>query len=553
MGIHDLERLGDDHKGGGKRRPWLVPVVVLLLAGAIFAVYLLADSNDGGNADGDLDAGDLAAALQALGIPQQEIAVPFEITPALRSYAEQAVDGADDEEAVQALLDALAKLRKDGKWAPHPQRESRPEDPLTADQLLAKLDQTGDTPWKATSYELACLLLALARAAEVDAYMAQIHSFDGEQKPADPGGRMGRYGVVVGQGSDKERPPLFDPYGLRSAKAAQGEFDVLTDLQAVAPGYSHRSLAALIRLETSVAFKLNDLAIKIDPDCALYRGGRGYIFIASEAPAEALAELEKAVKRRDDAITRVNLAEVLLFVDPTGKRAEAELQAALDTMPDYPRAHLLQAMVHVMRREFDGAEQEIAKAERLDPGSPTVAMAWAQYYAGRNMAEEALAKVDQALRVAGDSPTVMLEAAAVYRATARFDEMRAMLKKALARFDSPVMVERLKRAFGYDPDDEEEDDLGETDTAELAVGGLGDAGLGGLELQLGAEQGPAGPRLGGGLGGGGLGGGGLGGGGLGGGGLGGGGLGGGGLGGGGLGGGGLQGGDLQLKVKPPGE
>ncbi|MBW2276076.1 MAG: hypothetical protein JRF63_01210 [Deltaproteobacteria bacterium] len=556
MGIHDLERLSGDRPKGKGRRPWLVPVVILLLAAAVFAVYFALDQNEDTETTATTSGDDLVDALVALGVSQKDAVIPFEVTDEIRGFAEKATDGADDSDAVQALLDALGKSRKDGKWELHPQREARSEDSKTAAELLARMGEDGKGPVAATSYELACLVLAAARAVEVDARMAQIHSFEGERRPADPTGRLGRYGVVVGQGDGKSLPPLFDPYAHRSGKAAKGDYTVLTDEQAIAPYYSHRSLVQLARFDTSKAFELNDLATKLDPDNATFRAGRAYIFIYSEAPTEALAELEKAVKRRDDAVTRLMLADLLIktipvFGDPRNlKRAENEINVAIEKMPDYVEAHALLSMVHMARGDLPTAEATLAAAQRLDPGSPEVAMSYANFYLQQNMNEEAIDKAEQAARLMNESPDSLLALAGVYRRTARFDEMRITLDKLYEKMKTDELARFIRGVFGYDPEGEEieQDD---TDKGELALGGLGDAGVGGLELQLGGDQNPLGggglklgEGLGGGLGGSDQGGG-----------LKLGGSQGGGLGGsghsGGLGG-GLQSGDLQLKVTPPG-
>jgi len=549
MGIHDLERLSAQVPSSKKRRPWLVPVVILLLAAAVFAAYFALERKGEGEETTASGAG-LADALVALGVERKDVVIPFETTDAVREFAEQATDGAEGEQALQALLDALGKARKENKWAPDPQREVRDEDPLTATELLARMNEGAKEPVAATSYELACLLLAAARAVGADTSLAQIHSFESERRPADPAGRLGRYGVVAGRGDGSSPPPLFDPWANRSGKSARGDYTVLTDKQAIAPFYSHRSLAQLARFDTSKAFKLNELAIELDPDCATFRAVRAYIFIYSEAPTEALAELEKAVKRRDDAVTRLMLADLLIktipvFGDPGNlKRAENEVNVAIDKMPDYAEAHALLAMIQLARGDMATAEATLAAAQRLDPDSPEVAMSYANFYLQQNMNEEAIDKAEQANRMMSESPDALLALAGVYRRTARFDEMRATLDKLYAKMKTDELARFIRGVFGYDPEgagDEEADAEGEG--GEVASGALEDAGIGSLELQLGGGQGPLGGgglKLGDGLGGG-LGGqgGGLGGQG-------------GGLGGqGGLGG-GLHPGDLELKVTPPG-
>lgn len=497
MGIHDLERLTGDRSADKGRRPWLAPVVILVLAAAALGVYLVITDESSSESTATADGDDLADALVALGVSAKDSVVPFAATPEITRFAEEAIDGASGEKALQALLDALGKARKDDKWQPHPQREVRGEDPRTAAELLAQIESKGEEPVAVTSYELACLVLAAARAEGVDARMAQIHSFEDARRPADPAGRLGRYGVVLGQGDGKQPPPLFDPYANRSGKSARGDYNVLSDKQAVAPYYSHKALVRLARFDTSKAFEFNDLAIKLDPDNATFRAGRAYIFIYSEAPTEALAELEKAVKRRDDAVTRLMLADLLiktipLFGDPRNlKRAENEINVAIEKMPDYAEAHALLAMVHMARGDLATTEATLAAAQRLDPNSPEVAMSYANFYLQQNMNEEAIDKAEQASRMLNESADALLALAGVYRRTARFDEMRVTLDKLYAKMKTDEVAKFIRGVFGYDPEGEE---IEEDDTEEetLALGELGDAGLGGLELQLGGDDTPLG-------------------------------------------------------------
>jgi hypothetical protein len=482
LGIHEVEPVAQKPTGAAQKaprsrgpHPWIVAAVVVALgAGGYFAYAHGKGCCSSGGAP-VLDAGDLRASLVRLGVPADKIALPFEATDAVRAFAQKATSGKEGGEALEALLGAFAQLKKQGRWTPHHQRTPRLSGPLTADALIAELSKDRKAPYEATSYELACLLLAAARAAGVeDAHMAQIFSFTNVKAPADPAGKLGRYGVALGKGTQKEPAPLYDPYELRSGKAAVADLAELTDEQAVAPYYSQGSLAMWTSRKSSDALVLNDLAVKLDPDCALFRSGRGLIFLASGALDEAIVEFEKAVKRRDDAVSHVNLAEALLGVDPTGTRTAAELEAALAKMPDYARARASLAAIHAARGDFDTAESELKTAERLAPDSPDVAFAWAGYYAARHEGSEAVAKAEQAVRLAGEDMDSLLSAAGIYMATARFDQMRAALDKVLAKTDSPEIAEFIKGMFGYDPGSK----------AEVPDAGAAAAGGDSLQLKL---------------------------------------------------------------------
>jgi len=485
MGIHDLEPVdrkpppaSDKGRQGAAKRSLAVPVIVVLVLGGLVAAYFLYGGKDG--AGDPISADTLTDKLIGLGVPAADVVIPFQVTDATGAFAKEASGGEDDAEGLAAMIAHIGKMRQAGKWAPYDQREARGAEPMTADALLEELGKERAEPLRTTSYEMAVLLLAAARSLGIDAHMAQIHSFNGEKKPADPGGKMGRFGVTLGKGDAATRPPLFDPYALRHGDGAKGDFQILPDEEAVAVFYGHRALSLLMKHKTSAAHEANDIAVKLAPGGAMHRVCRGLIFAASGAPTESLAEFEKAVKRRGDPVNRVNLADVLVLTDPTGRKAEAELQAALAEMPDFVRARAGLAAIFAARGEFDEAEAELGAADRLEPDSPEVAMSWAGYYARRHMGEEAIAKAQQAVRLSSESMSSLLGLAGVYRATARFDDMRATLDKVLAMEEASSMTQEIKAMFGYEPED------GEIDAeagGEIALG-EGDAGPSGMKLEL---------------------------------------------------------------------
>ncbi len=483
MGIHNIEKSRQKtDKEKNPKRSRLVPMILVAVLAGTVGLYLYLNSDNGDVDTGPTSDNALKDILEQFGVEAQDVVLPFEVTEAIRKLAQEVANGKDDEEALQAMMDALARLQKEGKWTPHSQREPDKEDPRTANELLAELQKGADKPIKVKSYELATLLLAMARSEGINAFLAQIHSFKGEKTPADPAGKFGRYGVVIGKGSKEKAPPLFDPYAGRSGKSAMADMDILPDEEAVAPYHAHKALTLLVSRNTSAAHKQGDIAIKLAPNCAMFRSIRGLIFAAGGASTEFLAEFEKAVKMRDDAVTRTNLAEMLLLVDPSGKRAENEVQIALSKMSDYARAHAVLAMVHVMRGEFTEAEPELALAERLDPDSPAIALFWAQFHAAQSEGEEAVQKAELAVRLSGESLSSLIALAGIYRTTARFDEMRTTLDKIIKNADSPDIAQDIRRLFGYEPDDlDDEDEV-------ASVEKDGDAGTGDLELKLDADR-----------------------------------------------------------------
>jgi tetratricopeptide (TPR) repeat protein len=486
MKIHDVEPFSVAESGPGGGRKWIVPVVVLLAVGAIVGIYLSMEDDTKESPDDVVEVSGVDEVLAEAGLSGKQAVIPFEVTKRVEEFAKKAAGNKEDLEALGMLFKAVSKMRESGKWRPHHQREPRREGPLSADELIGRLGDNGDaaTRFEAYSYELACLLYSAARSLDLDVSLAEIHSFDGEKKPADPNGKLGTYGVVMNKTDPGKTGTLFDLFSGRSQDSAKGDFTRLTELEAAAPYYHLESLSLLLDRQSSKAHKSNDIAIKLDPDNPLFRVGRGLVFAASGVPAEALAEFEKAVKFSPDPATRISLAEVLLLTDPTGKRAEAEVQAALAQMPDFSRAHAVLAMIHLLRREYSEAETELALAQRLDPSSPAVAMFWAQYHVSRAHSDEAVSKALEAVRLSGRSTSNLLGLAGIYRATARFDDMRRTLDSIYKESSSDEIAREIKQIFGYDP--RETEDQEETEE----VGLEGDAGVGftgDLQLKLGDD------------------------------------------------------------------
>ncbi len=520
MSIHDVEPAGE---GPGQaapaprgRFPRTALLLLLAVAAAVVAYYLFVVRTPGdGEAGSPASAEDLLDRLAKLGVPTEEAVAPFAVTDGVRHFAESLAGGADGPEAMGKLVGGIGELRKGGRFTPFHQRSVRADPPLTADEIVKVLE--GDGPARAlSSYELACLLLASARALEIeDTHMVRIHSFAGEQRPADPTGRYGRFGVAL-DGTDGKEPEIYEAFELRTGAAARGDLESLSETAAVAPFYNERALAALFRRETAAAHRASELAIKLDGDAAAFRAARGLIFIAGGAPEEALAEYEKALKRRPDAVNHVLLADLLIKLGDTGaSRAEGEVRSAIEKMPDYAQAHAVLGQIYAMRREVETAESELALAEKLDPLSPEVAMGWAIFHMLQHDNAEAIERAEQAVRLSGEAVDALLALAGVYRQTARFGQMRETLAKVLAKVDSPEMARELERIFGFSPGNEvaSDEDAGTGGEDSMAGGGLPAPTPGKLELQLGGQGSPLGGQgsplggggLGGGLGGGGLG------------------------------------------------
>lgn len=153
MGIHDVQPLSKPVGKEEEKKFPKVPVVVVLLIAAGVGAYFLYQNGD--TEDGRPTGGDLADRLVALGVPAQDVVIPFEQSEEIEKFAKVASGDSDDEKGMKAILEHLGKLKKDGYWTPFPQREARAAGPLVASRLLEKMTKKGKTPYEATSYELA--------------------------------------------------------------------------------------------------------------------------------------------------------------------------------------------------------------------------------------------------------------------------------------------------------------------------------------------------------------------------------------------------------------
>ena len=455
--IHDVEPLegGEATAKTGSSR-LLVPAVALIVAGIVGAVYVTMKKNDGETPKAT--AVDAENVLEKAGIPAAERVKPCAAGDAVTALAKRIADGKDGEAGLDALYNGISAFKEQNLWTPHPQREPRKEKPLTAEQFAKRLSKSSDAdPWQATSYELACLLLASARALDIDAKMVEVLQFKGEKRPADGPGKFGRYAVALNADPEKsDAVSVYDIYGSRAKSGATAKVVVLDENGAMAPYFGISALSLLVKQEMSEALQQSDLAIKLDDKNPYFRATRGFIFAATGVPSESLVEFEKALKSRTDPVQRVNLAEILLLINPMDKRAETEVQAALKEAPDFARAHALKAMIHLVRQEKDQAATELTLAERLDPKSPTIAMYWARYYSITMDSEQAVAKAKQAVALSGNSTSMLLGLAGIYREVAHFDDMRSTLDQIYAQMETPQMAEQIKQVFGYDPAPEPE-------------------------------------------------------------------------------------------------
>ena len=281
--VHDIEPVGGRSDEKSTKKGWMAPTIIISIVVALAVTYFAVRGLEK-RPDAEVKEKDISSKAAELGVSDEKGVIPFEVTDRIRKFAEEAASDKSGVDAMKSLFDAIATKRTNRLWKPHPQQEPRPVKPISADELLSKMDEAKNEPFEALSYEIACLLLASARSIGLDAVMAEIYRFEGEKKPADTGGKLGWFGVILKSGNDDKSSPLFDPSSGRLMDSATGEVRILTDKEATAPYYGIGSMSLLVKRDAAGALKLNTLAIELAPENAYFNIGRGLIFAASGAP-----------------------------------------------------------------------------------------------------------------------------------------------------------------------------------------------------------------------------------------------------------------------------
>ncbi|MBN2340083.1 MAG: tetratricopeptide repeat protein [Deltaproteobacteria bacterium] len=449
MGIHDVEPAKESSpqsKPEKGKSPFFVPASILLLVVAVAIVYFALEKQKApAGGDAGVNPKSVKEQIEALGIEMSDAVVPFEQNDSIAAFAKDAAAGESGLKAVQAIAKKLADMKDAKKWQSFNQMEPRNEGPMTASELLDKINS--DETVAATSYEITCLLFAATGALDVKSLqMVEILYYNKEKTPADPSAIYSRYAVV-------SENTLIDAWAGREEKAADVNMIPLDAAAATAPFYAHRSLSKFAKLDMAEALKDNKTAVELAPDNATFKIHRGKIFLGSSAIQEAVAEFEKAKKTRDWALTKVALAQVSLMTQSNVSDAEADIRDALQQFPSYHQAHALLAAMYMMRGDADSAEQELKIAEKISSASPEVAATFAQLFAMKGETERAIEYAKKAVRLSKENFQSLMILAQVYRATARFDEMRETARQAMEKAPSEAVKEELKAAFNLTEDD----------------------------------------------------------------------------------------------------
>jgi Tfp pilus assembly protein PilF len=338
------------------------------------------------------------------GIDPGELANLLAADAKVAAFAKRAADSAKDDDAkaraVRDALQARKQKRAFGEWS---RVDLLPEPPATAAATLAAIARDG-AELELYPLEIAALAVASLRALEVPALLAEVYRYPNERSPLDPSGRFGYYAAFVPTRGGKGGH-IYDAYAGRNLEPKTGDYAVLNDAQAIGAALGLRALHELNNLlDTKRALADSAAAVKLLPNSASAHSVRAAIQLTrSEQLTEGAAELQTALKLRDDAARHNNLA-VLSLSQRNPFTAQPELGRALADAPDYALAILMQAALLMMVDEDAVARTRIEQAEKLDPSMALLPQIWAQYYMKNSDPDQAMRYAQEAQRRRPNDP-----------------------------------------------------------------------------------------------------------------------------------------------------
>lgn len=411
------------------KNPYLVPGAIVLALALAMGGYAVWRSSAPEQVTDEihlepLTPGTLEAHFRRLHVEPGDLSTLLVSNDAIEGFATRAAGDRDGAvaiaEGVQAALRAKASSRAFVRWSLGVPREDAP---MTAVDAYEAMREDG-AEMRLYPIEVAAIAVSALRSRGVNAMLAEIYKFPGDQSPPDPSGQMGYYGVAVYEGDAGEgEVHIFDPWGGHEASPAEDDYRVINDVEAVGAVLNVRALHLLVREQNPErALEVSSRATTLCPRSPAVRAVRGAILLVAGNPNEALAELESAQQIRADGPRR-NLIAGLYMAREDIESAQREASAALEEFPQYAHAHATLAAIHMASAEPDLALNELEAAEHADPDLYILPALRANYYAMQGNLERAVTEIAHAVELTPDFNT-RLTAAQIYRQAGRYDDMR---------------------------------------------------------------------------------------------------------------------------------
>lgn len=355
----------------GRRRLIIGAAVAVVLVGGGVGAYLGLRSKpaDNGPKDvalGPVSAKTLLAVARRRGTPVTM--VYFQADAAIRAAGRRYARNRDGGKVAAALLKEVRQTV--GAKGMHIRRPGRTKHGalLAASSLYAAIRAKDVVT--VYSYELTSLYLALARAAGLHAVMAEIYRHSDRKGPADPLGHVGHFGVAIyTKASFKGRPVMVvDP--ARGTLNAAKEYEVLTDLRALAHGLALEALQlAENQSEAAAAIERMDAALRLAPRSATLLAAKGMFLLKSGGVAPALDAFLAARSIREDAPRYLLVAMSYTQKDAAKgvmNRALSNMDQAISRDPGYALAYVMKADLLLRQGKVDLASSQLDKAQEID-------------------------------------------------------------------------------------------------------------------------------------------------------------------------------------------
>ena len=405
----------------------------------------------------------------------------------------------------QRAMSALASLSKRRWWPSTMPTHALDRDVRSAAQMLASQDD--ETRDEVYPLESAVLFTALIRQQGIDAVVGECWSLGGERTPLDSTAVIGYHVVAArSQAAQDETKLWLDPFAGTKIDPVAAKCRLLKDTEVVGAAMGLRAHKAMTHdFDASEALDLVTKALKLDPRSPQLRLTHALVLLNAGGVQNAFDEMRSAVQIRGDASTQTSLAELHLaragmanasgMVEGVAVEVEAAgalAAQALKTYPDYARAKVTLASVHIATGDDDRARLLLEEAERVDPGSTDLAIGWVQYYIEIGEFEKAKTAMSKALANGKSGWRLHLQAAQVYGAVGDRDRMLVQVDAAIESVPSerrPMLREQITATLGPDAFDDNsgvglpelpDSQMPMADPSEMKLRDPGD----GLELKL---------------------------------------------------------------------
>ncbi|MFH2009757.1 MAG: tetratricopeptide repeat protein [bacterium] len=392
-------------EGATSRRRLLLGagIVVLLLGAGVGAYYLLrpkpVDNGPRNVAMGPVSTGTLRDVARRRGAPITT--VYHTADDAIRALGRTLGREPDGGKVAAAILAAIRRsLGPKGITVRRPGRP-KPGAVLTASQLYGAMrEKQAVTVY---SYELACLYLAVARAAGLHAVLAEIYRHTDRKGPADPWGHIGYFGVAIYKSAGYSGRPAMVVDPARGTLNAAKEFEVLSDLQAVAHGMSLQAIS-MAEEQTDVAHAVEklDASLRLAPRSATLLAAKGMFLMKSGGVAPALDAFRSARSVREDAPRYLLVALGHLAKEQAKgglERAMSSLDQAISRDPGYAVAYVMKADILLKQLRIDEASAQLDKAQELEPELIEALLARAMILIVTKKVEQGIALLKKSVRL----------------------------------------------------------------------------------------------------------------------------------------------------------